>query len=208
MNNSFMKCDNFKKLKGGSMSTKKSILLLVSLFIFLFISYEISATNIPTPLNLYVSTSNLDDIISELGIEPDVYIWGDNSYTYDTVPESMYVIQYLDSDVLELSFMIDGGNGHNITEMRIYSNNYYCLEDLTTGLTVDEVTAILGVPDSEVDGDSIDWNVKDTLYLNTDGTEGSHYYDNSEKGIRVFFTEDLSTGIFIYDENSQIIGIN
>lgn len=162
--------------------------------------------NLPvkTEYNLVAKVSTYEDVLTEMGGEPDTYIWNGVTYTKDNLPD-MFCMRYVISDSMLVYVIeeLDGGE-KIIHEMRIeYGDDFYCLESFDIGTTLEDAITILGEPESTVDGGANNFT-EDVLYKNIDGTTGRHYYNNSSNQIRVFFSSNAATAIYIYGGSSKI----
>lgn len=175
-------------------------------------TYTVTVSVAPDPIsvkkeyNLTVGTSNADNVRTELGREPNGYLWDTTTYTKDTLPTGYYCMQYLLAGSNALIVVINNTSSkHIVDELRIEGPGYSCMGGkLKRGTSLEDAITILGLPPSgEKDGAPNEY-VTDVLYKNIDGVAGKHYYKNSANGIRLFFKANNATGIYIYSGTQKI----
>lgn len=174
-------------------------------------TYTVTVSVAPDPIsvkkeyNLTVGTSNADNVRTELGREPNGYLWDTTTYTKDTLPTGYYCMQYLLAGSNALIVVINNTSSkHIVDELRIEGPGYSCMGGkLKRGTSLEDAITILGNPSITKDGAANEY-VTDVLYKNIDGVAGKHYYKNSANGIRLFFKANNATGIYIYSGTQKI----
>lgn len=162
--------------------------------------------NLPvkTEYNLVAKVSTYEDVLTEMGGEPNSYIWSNVTYTKNNLPPIFCMRYNISGSMLDYVIETPQGSDKIIREMRIDAgDDFYCLESFDIGTTLEDAITILGEPESTVDGGANDFN-EDVLYKNIDGTTGRHYYNDSSNQIRVFFSSNIATAIYIYGGNNKI----
>ncbi len=157
-----------------------------------------------TSVPISVGTTTRADIIDYFGSEPYKYYAGTTTYTADTVPTA-YLMYYKAGRGRSFEVVIDNTLGtHVVDEIRIYSDDYRVLDGgLTTGMTKEEVFAIVGAPASTVTGGPNAFTA-DVFFQDIEGEAGYCYYNNSANGVRMFFSNNLTNSVYIYTANDTL----
>jgi hypothetical protein len=121
--------------------------------------------------------------------EPSRYVWGNQTFTLDALPDN-YIMSY------PCSFNVWLQKGR-IMEIRHERGSEYAYRGkLRIGSTIQEALDLLGAPAETVTGQKNEF--KDgVLYRDIDGNEGQGYYHRSDQDVRVFFWEDKVTAIYM-----------
>lgn len=148
-----------------------------------------------TDITLWKSTK--DDVIEFMGRAPDIYLWENERYTSNNLPDTPYLMKYLkgngDDDITYLAL---GQEGNKIAEIRIHSDQWD-FYNIKIGQTLDDVFDIIGHPKKTVIDEEIGYN---HLVLNKDinGEIGSYHIHHRQMGVGVYFKEGIVHDIFIY----------
>ena len=136
---------------------------------------------------LDIDTAILDDIIDIFG-EPVRYVWGDQTYTRDNLPD-FYIVEY--SDV----FSIFMANGY-IEELRFESPDYIFQGRIRVGSPLRAVLAVVGQPTETVVGQPCGWE-DGVFYKDIDGRIGYCYYRRSDQNVRFFFWNYIVSALYL-----------
>jgi hypothetical protein len=147
-----------------------------------------------TDINAKVAQINIDkatlgDIIRIFG-EPQKYIWNNQTFTKDKLPErfiAMYPngfnVFFASSRIVELRF--EGGDC-----------DYVFAGKIRIGSSLDEAIEAIGQPKNTVQGKPNAWQ-DGVLYKDIDGRKGYCYYGRQDKGVRMFFLEYKITALYV-----------
>jgi hypothetical protein len=129
----------------------------------------------------------VNDVVEILG-EPESYFWYDREYTKDNLPEH-YLMNYPEDLVIVMA-------NNLIEEIRFHQAGFK-IHGLEVGLHLDETLAILGIPDSVVEGKKNSWD-EGILFKDIEGQKGLCYYHSAigEIKCRIFFTDYLISGLY------------
>jgi bla regulator protein BlaR1 len=134
---------------------------------------------------LDIDTATLDKVIEIFG-EPTQYVWGDKTFTKDSLPVN-YILIYPDGFNV---FM----QGNSIVELR-YFNPGYPVHSVEVGSSLENVLEAVGQPAETVAGQPNGW--KDgVLYKDIDGRKGFCYYHRADKSVRFFFLDYKVKALF------------
>jgi hypothetical protein len=132
--------------------------------------------------------ATFDDLVGAFG-EPIKYVWGDDEFSRQRLPERFIAI-YLKS----FHAVVVSGQ---VQELRHEGDDGYAFAGrLKVGATLDEALAVLGQPAKTVSGQKIDWQ-DDVLYKNADGRPGVGYYAKARQHVRVFLYDDKVKAIYV-----------
>lgn len=117
------------------------------------------------------------------------YIWGENTFTADELPEN-YILNY----PCDFSVWM---KGDKIMEIRHWRDSRYVYAPgVQIGASVEEVVAALGDPAETVVGQENTFRDQ-VLYRDLAGEKGHGYYHRSDQGIRVWFMDDRVIAIYM-----------
>jgi len=137
---------------------------------------------------LDIDTADIEQVKAIFG-EPAKYVWGDQSFKPDALPDR-YIMSYpCDFSV----FMTD----NRIAEIRHERNSPYVYRDkLRIGSTLEEALALLGAPTETITGRKNTFK-ENVLYRDIEGREGYGYYHRPDQHVRVWFGGDKVTAIYM-----------
>jgi len=146
--------------------------------------------------NLIFGKSTLEDIIIEMG-EPDEYIWGDQTFKKDNLPDiyaACYgkIVLIMEKNILSQI---------HIDEPGCYFNN-----TLHVGLSTEEVFKLLGRPKKTVKWNS-DMLEEGVLYTEVEGEATYCVYDLSSKGIQIAFFNNKAVEILVFPAKNINVAI-
>jgi len=138
-----------------------------------------------------VDEMDVDDIIFLLG-KPDQYLWGNQVYDEENLPQS-YLMEY---DGHVYFYIAD----KKIVEMRI-ERGPSTYDDLYIGQSMDLALSYLTEPDEVLDQYHLYFK-EGVLYKNISGRGDGHgsYYDDKESKVRIWFYNDLVNAIYFTSE--------
>lgn len=128
-----------------------------------------------------------DDLINLLG-NPQKYIWGEEEFDSNDLPEYYIIIYSEDFHI----FMIDD----QIEELRFYNSPNYIMNSLHVGQSIEEVLKILGKPKKVVIGEECGFE-DGILYKDIVGREGFCYYSRLDKNVRMFFKDNKIYALYV-----------
>jgi beta-lactamase regulating signal transducer with metallopeptidase domain len=144
-------------------------------------------------LNAKISQLDIDnaapDDIKRIFGEPIRYVWGQQIFDKDALPDR-YIVVYPGN------FRVFIANDR-IVEVRFEGPSDYVFDDgLSVGSSVEKAFSILGQPSEIVDGkpNGFKGNV---FYKNIDGHKGYGYYARPDKNIRLWITDDEVRAIYL-----------
>ncbi len=129
---------------------------------------------------LDIDTATWDDLVKLFG-EPEKYMWGENTYTKENLPD-YYTMKY--SDKFEV-LIVEG----KILELRFYNPAYSFMDSISVGSRFDDVKKALGQPIPE-----------EKAIPNQQMKEGILYTYNSEMA-------DFTTGVLNYTIKGKSISL-
>ena len=129
-----------------------------------------------------------EDVIKAMG-EPAKYIWGPKTFTPDTLPKEVYIMQYPgDDQVVIRQGLID--------EIRVHRTGPFQFKGLKVGSPLADVLRIVGQPTATLDG--VPNRFEDgVLYKNIDKRPGRGYYQRTEVGVRLFLVDDAVGALYL-----------
>jgi serine protease AprX len=167
------------------------ILTVISIFL-LSVSPVLSQAQ--TDFNAKVAQINidkatLDDVIRVFG-EPQKYIWGNQSFSKDKLPEHFLAFY-------PNGFHVCFANGR-IEELRFEGGDcgYVFADKIRIGSSLDEVIETLGQPKGTVQGKSNAFQ-DGILYKDINGQKGNCYYARKDKGVRLFFVQNRVIALYV-----------
>jgi len=120
--------------------------------------------------------------------DPIRYVWGDKTFTPETLPEN-YIMDY------PCDFSVWLKNGRIMEIRHGYDSKYAYRGTLRVGATLHEALDVLGAPNATVRGKN---EYKDRiLYRDIDGNKGHCYYRRADQNVRVWFSNDKVIGIYM-----------
>ncbi|MHC4638454.1 MAG: choice-of-anchor Q domain-containing protein [Planctomycetota bacterium] len=176
-------------LKKSSYNWSMSELVFTALLGLILLSSIAVADINDKVAQLDFDTATLDDIIDIFG-EPVAYLWGDQTYTKDNLP-NVYIARYPNE------FGILMVNGH-IDELRFESSaaGYLFQGQIQVGSSLDDVLAVVGQPTETLVNQS--WGNEDgVLYKDINGTVGYCYYRRSDQNVRFFFLNYAVSALYL-----------
>ena len=134
-------------------------------------------------------TAGLDDVIGIFG-EPVTYLWQDETYTRDNLPNT-YIARYINDPDIMIS-------SDNVSEVRFYVVGTGVLfhDCIMVGSSLDDVLMFLGAPTSTVVGQPCDY-VDGVLYKDIEGTVGRCYYGRDDWSVRMFFLDYNVNALYV-----------
>jgi len=136
---------------------------------------------------LVIGRANLADLIRIFG-DPEKYVWGGKTFEKDNLPP-IYIANYPNN--LQV-VMVEG----KVSEIRFNEPGYLFLGKVQVGSSLDEVLEVIGEPKQVVEG--VQNEFKDgVLYKDIKGKNGQCYYGISDKGVRIFFSDNKVSGLYI-----------
>jgi beta-lactamase regulating signal transducer with metallopeptidase domain len=138
---------------------------------------------------LDIDTAGPDEVRMLFG-EPSRYVWGNQTFSADALPETNYIMCY------PCSFNVWLQKGR-IMEIRHERGSQYAYRGtLRVGSTLQEALDLLGQPTETVAGQENEF--KDgVLYRDIDGDTGHDYYHRSDQKVRVWFADDKVIAIYM-----------
>jgi beta-lactamase regulating signal transducer with metallopeptidase domain len=137
---------------------------------------------------LDIDSAGRDQVIALFG-PPSGYVWGNQTFTPDALPDN-YIMGYPCS----FSVWLQQGRIMEIRHSR--GSPYVYRGKLRIGSTIQEAVDLLGEPTETVTGQKNEF--KDgVLYRNVDGNEGQAYYHRSDQKVRLFFWEGEVIAIYM-----------
>lgn len=130
---------------------------------------------------LDTNNAALADVVRIFG-EPEKYLWGNETFTKNNLPES-YIAGYPD----DFSVVMSSGR---VSELRFESPaaGFIFRGKIQVGSALDDVLAVVGQPRRTVTGQAIKWE-DGALYKDIDGKAGYCYYKPADQNVRFFFTD-------------------
>jgi hypothetical protein len=137
---------------------------------------------------LDIDSAGLEQVKAMFG-EPTKYVWGDQTFTADALPDN-YIMSYPCGFSVFMT-------GDRIMEIRHERNSPYVYRDkLRIGSTLQEALGMLGAPNETVTGQKNTFK-ENVLYTNIDGHQGYGYYHRSDQHVRLWFADDKVTAIYM-----------
>ncbi len=148
---------------------------------------------------LNFGASILSDVTKVFG-EPESCIWEDQTFEKGKLPDR-YLAHYSNQmDVL----MID----NHLVEVRFYEPDFQLyLFNIAVGWELERVLMVLGKPERIVNGGSIEFE-KGVLYKDIDGRKGHHYYAPTAYPIRLFFTGEKVSALYVTGNDPQFVALH
>ena len=150
----------------------------------------VAAANINDQIaQLDIDTATLDDVIRIFG-EPFEYIWGNQTFTRDNLPD-VYIARY--PNIISV-VMVDG----QIDELRFESltSRYVFLGSISVGTPLSHVLSVVGEPIQTVVGQPCEWE-DGVLYKDIDGELGFCYYRRTDQNVRFFFVDYRVSALYL-----------
>jgi len=136
---------------------------------------------------LNIKTAKLRQIYRFFG-EPLEYIWGDETFEKDKLPER-YIMVYPEGFRI---VMVRA----RIIELRYHEPGYRFLGKFQVGSSLEDVITAIGRPGKTVGGKPNEAK-NGVLYRDIDGREGFCYYGREKKGVRCFFTDYKVNALYV-----------
>jgi beta-lactamase regulating signal transducer with metallopeptidase domain len=137
---------------------------------------------------LDIDTADLNKVMELFG-EPLKYVWGDETFNRDNLPDNFILCYPCDFNVWIRS--------NKVMEIRHERGAKYAYADkLHIGSTVDGALELLGQPDEIVRGEENDFKDK-VLYRDIKGRKGHCYYHRSDQNVRLWFSNDKLIAIYM-----------
>jgi len=141
---------------------------------------------------LDIDTANLDRVIEVLG-KPAQFMWGNESYTRDTLP-SHYLMIYPDRFSIHMA-------DNKIVELRYNKPGYFFRDKLQVGSTLEDVLEVVGEPKETVEGKKVKGHESEfkagILYKDLDGKKGDCYYPRPDQKVRFFFEDNKVRELYV-----------
>ncbi len=171
------------------METKKIVFFIV-LILSILAGPVLSQTDINAKVaQLNINNATLNDVIRIFG-EPQKYIWNNQTFTKDKLPER-FVAAYPNG------FNVCFASGR-IMELRFeeIDSGYVYAGKIKIGSSLDEVIKAIGQPKKTIEGKQNDFQ-DGVLYKDIDGRKGYCYYGSKDKSVRMFFTDYKVMALYV-----------
>ena len=123
-----------------------------------------------------------EQVIEAFG-KPDEYIWGEETFSEENLPDGYYIMVYGEVGV---NFELEG---NTVGEVRIESNKDYSYKDkIHLGSSIEDVISFFGEPSKTITGEPIGSQDK-VLYKDIEGRTGYCYIEYKDIGVRMFFVD-------------------
>ncbi len=165
-------------------------IFIVAAIVLVFQNAAMSADDInQKAARLDMASAGLEEVIAVFG-PPQRYIWGNKTFTRDTLPES-YVA------CLEEGFCVYIRQ-NKVVELRFEGQDtgFRFGGKLGVGSTLEEALDVLGPPEQTLENQGNGFADK-ILYKDIDGQKGHCYYHRSDKNIRLFFADYKIVALYI-----------
>ncbi len=174
-------------LKKSSNKWSAAGVVFMALLAVVFLSGIATADINDQVAQLDIDTATLDDVIDIFG-EPIAYIWGNQTYTRDNLP-NVYIARYPND------FDVVMKNGY-ISELRFRSADYLFQGQIHVGSSLDDVLDVVGQPTETVVGQPCEFQ-DGVLYKDINGTVGYCYYKRSDQNVRFFFRDYNVSALYV-----------
>jgi hypothetical protein len=139
--------------------------------------------------------TTVDDVLQILG-EPDQYLWGTNIFNKDELPNN-YILSYSQG----VQAWVRNGLVRELRSERP-GPGFTWQGTLRLGSSSDEVLAALGPPTKTVVGQPCAFEAG-VLYQDIGGESGYAYYARPDRNIRLFFSDNKVSALYITPETSN-----
>ena len=139
--------------------------------------------------SIEIGKASARDVIKVFG-KPESYVWAEQSFDESNLPDRYIMVYPAGPNVVIVKNVVD--------EVRFEqgSQDFAFEGRLRIGSSLEDALAVVGAPEFTVDGKLNRFEDK-TLYKNIDGSRGIDYYQRSDKGVRIFFSNDRITAIYL-----------
>ena len=137
--------------------------------------------------SLDIKNDSRDDLIKLFGA-PESYIWGDKTFSVDELIGN-YIMSYSDNFDIWMSNDL-------IIELRFYSDFYKSAQNISVGMSKDDVVALLEAP-SEIKKGVKNQFKEYVFYEDIDNEVGYCYYASPKDNIRLFFKDYKVLAMYI-----------
>ena len=135
-----------------------------------------------------IDTADMEKVIELFG-EPLKYVWSNETFNKDNLPEN-YIMDY----PCDFSVWL---KSNKIMEIRHGPGAKYVFADkLRIGSTMDEALEVLGRPEEIVRGEENEFKDK-VLYRDIEGRKGHCYYHRADQNVRLWFSNDKVFAIYM-----------
>jgi hypothetical protein len=137
---------------------------------------------------LDIDAADLEKVIELFG-EPLKYVWGDETFNRDDLPDNFILCYPCDFNVWIKS--------NKIMEIRHeHGSKYVYKNKLSIGSALEDALELLGQPDEIVRGEKNGFKDK-VLYRDIQGRKGHCYYHRSDQNVRLWFLGDKLIAIYM-----------
>ena len=141
-----------------------------------------------------INNATLEDVIKTFG-SPKAYIWGDETFTKDNLPQVYVAAIEKGFSVLVNNKMVAEIRFQAEEEIEDYTGYIY-KDTVKVGSPMEDALKVLDTPEKVVSGEPCNYE-DGVLYKDIDGEEGSGYYCLNKQGVRMFFHKNKVAAIYL-----------